>query len=137
MKKFIFKGLLGCKFCGSLRVRGRSSRAKLARILIESSSSLKSQLDLKFELVPSLLESSSSRARAGSSSARLGSFTAISINTTGQNFRHHWLACCRRPTTLPLRSRSLPVTAARQRPAPPLHGFALTSHSFVSVALVR
>ncbi|KAJ0508874.1 hypothetical protein HanIR_Chr11g0522251 [Helianthus annuus] len=71
MKKFIFKRFLSSKFYGSLLVRARSSRAELARILIESSSSLKSQLDLKFELEPSQLESSSSRARAGSSSARL------------------------------------------------------------------
>ncbi|KAJ0907236.1 hypothetical protein HanRHA438_Chr07g0296551 [Helianthus annuus] len=79
MKKFIFKGFLSNKFCGSLLVRARSSRAELARILIEPSSSLKSQLDLKFELEPSQLESSSSRARAESSSARLGSFTALAV----------------------------------------------------------
>ncbi|KAJ0673065.1 putative matrilysin [Helianthus annuus] len=77
MNKFIFKGFLSNKFCSSLLVRARSSRAELTRILIEPSSSLKSQLDFKFELEPSQLESSSSRARAGSSSARLGSFTAL------------------------------------------------------------
>ncbi|KAJ0918060.1 hypothetical protein HanRHA438_Chr05g0213231 [Helianthus annuus] len=81
MKKFIFKGFLSNKFCGSLLVRARSSRAELARILIEPSSSLKSQLDLKFELEPSQLEPSSSRARAGSSSARLGSFRALKMSS--------------------------------------------------------